>query len=999
MPPILCPTIIGRDEVLGKLEAAVTEGRSGRGGVTVVLGEAGIGKSRLVREVAEAAVRRGLAVLSGRAVDSDSPVAFRPLSHALLGRFRVSGPPESPELRPLRGALGRLVPEWQDQELPAIEQSVVLVAEALVRLLRVVACDGSCLLILEDLHWADAETLAVIEYLADTLASQPVVCIVTLRGDETTPAFALVRSLTARRAVTAIELGPLDDAAVDQMAEACLGMTDLPPMLAEPLRAWAEGVPFLVEELLAAWVEAGVLRPGPSGRWTVASPIVPMLPATFADSVRSRVSALGDDARRVLEAAAVLGRRFDWALLAPLTGLSQEAVISELRACLNAQLISAEADTTQPAFRFRHALTRDAIVGDLLRPERTELFARALRAVEDAHPTLAGPWCELAAELAEACGDTERAARLLHIAGRRALDQGALATAEAALERARVMPVSSQVAMAIDETLTEVLSLAGKVERAIEVGTTLLASREAQAAPTVRRAEVVLRLARAMASSGSWAEASEQIAAARELSSGGDPSLAARTDALAAHVALGESRFEEAVRMAESALRMAEASGVPAVACEALEVIGRRARLHDLAEAEMWFERSRSVAEDHGLTLWRIRALHELASIDVLRTVRLDRLTAARDLAYQSGALMTAAHLDLHICLVLAFHFDSKEGLDVGRRCEEAARRFHLVALLPMALLRQAQCHAIGGDQESMEQAIGKSHAAAGENPDVSAGAWGQCRATLSLLGERREQALEELEAGAALLRDRPEALPWTFRGLWALLRTTEDVDGSGARAELRSSGVTAMPFHRGILGYADAVASGRAGACEEAEAAFAAAETEMAAMAGRGGYGHVARRLVAECALRDGWGDPASWLREAVVFFEDRGQYRVASSCRSLLRDAGVALPRRQRSDRAVSPALRVLGVTAREADVLALVAERLSNKEIGLRLYVSPRTVDKHVQRLLAKTGRKRRSDLVAIAGEARVGGADPSPGAEVSGGRAPPVERPSAGSGPRG
>lgn len=121
--------------------------------------------------------------------------------------------------------------------------------------------------------------------------------------------------------------------------------------------------------------------------------------------------------------------------------------------------------------------------------------------------------------------------------------------------------------------------------------------------------------------------------------------------------------------------------------------------------------------------------------------------------------------------------------------------------------------------------------------------------------------------------------------------------------------------------------------------------------------------------------------------------------SCRSLLRDAGVALPRRQRSDSAVPPALRALGVTARETDVLALVAERLSNREIGLRLYVSPRTVDKHIQRLLAKTGRKQRSDLIAVASDARVGDADPSPGAGVSGGPAPPVETPSPGSGPRG
>ncbi|MFN2504658.1 MAG: response regulator transcription factor [Acidimicrobiales bacterium] len=130
-----------------------------------------------------------------------------------------------------------------------------------------------------------------------------------------------------------------------------------------------------------------------------------------------------------------------------------------------------------------------------------------------------------------------------------------------------------------------------------------------------------------------------------------------------------------------------------------------------------------------------------------------------------------------------------------------------------------------------------------------------------------------------------------------------------------------------------------------------------------------------------------------------ERGGSRSGRTCRSLLRGAGVALPRRQRSDRAVPPALRALGVTAREADVLALVAQRLSNKEIGLRLYVSPRTVDKHVQRLLAKTGRKRRSDLIAVARDARVGGEDPSSGAGVSDGPASPGESRSLGSGSRG
>ena len=150
-----------------------------------------------------------------------------------------------------------------------------------------------------------------------------------------------------------------------------------------------------------------------------------------------------------------------------------------------------------------------------------------------------------------------------------------------------------------------------------------------------------------------------------------------------------------------------------------------------------------------------------------------------------------------------------------------------------------------------------------------------------------------------------------------------------------------------------------------------------MAVLVGPGGYGHLARRLVAECALRDGWGDPLAWLREAVIFFEDRAQDRVAFSCRALLRDVGAALPRRQGSDAVVPAPLRALGLTAREIDVLALVAVRLSNKEIGERLYISPRTVDKHVQHLLAKTGVTTRSELITFGREAGVGTEGPAAG----------------------
>jgi hypothetical protein len=151
------------------------------------------------------------------------------------------------------------------------------------------------------------------------------------------------------------------------------------------------------------------------GRWSTTGPLGSRVPPTFADAVGRRLEALSPPTRDLLHAAAVLGRRFDWSLLPVVTGLDEAAVVAGLRQAVGAQLLTAEAD----GFRFRHALTREAVLGDLLPPERTAIAGRALAAVEQAHPGLPGAWCELAADLAEAAGNGPRAARLLLEAGRR----------------------------------------------------------------------------------------------------------------------------------------------------------------------------------------------------------------------------------------------------------------------------------------------------------------------------------------------------------------------------------------------------------------------------------------------------------------------------------------------------------------------------------------------------------------------------------------------------
>jgi predicted ATPase len=408
MRQVLCPVLVGREDELRVLLGALDGAAAGRGTTALVVGEAGSGKSRLARELSGVASARGLPVLTGRAAAGAVPVAFRPLAEAVLGELRRGGLPDLPELRPFRPALGRLVPEWQPREPLAGAESLVVLAEGILRLLRVLAGDRGCLLVLEDLHWADPETLAVLEYLADNLTGERVLCLATLRSEEGAAGRELAAALAARRAAAVVPLARLEEAAVVGMARACLGAAALPAPVETWLGASADGLPFLVEELLAGLVGAALLVEE-DGRWSTTGPLASRVPPTFAGAVGRRLEGLSPPTRDLLHAAAVLGRRFDWSLLPAVTGLDEPAVVAGLRQAVGAQLLTAEAD----GFRFRHALTRDAVLGTLLPPERTAIAGRALAAVELAHPGLPGVWCELAADLAEAAGNRPRAAGLL----------------------------------------------------------------------------------------------------------------------------------------------------------------------------------------------------------------------------------------------------------------------------------------------------------------------------------------------------------------------------------------------------------------------------------------------------------------------------------------------------------------------------------------------------------------------------------------------------------
>ena len=962
MPSVLCPVLVGRAREVNELRAAVAAVAGERRGSTLFLiGEAGVGKSRLAREALDMARRRGFNVLWGRATPAASQVAFRPLAEALLSQFRDAGPPESPELQPFRPILGRLLPEWRTDGGERADESIVLLAEAVLRVLRVLGRTHGCLIVLEDLHWADPDTMAIVEYLADNLASEPVVCLGTLRAEGSSPGLAVASSLTARRVASAVELSPLSEAEVSAMARACLGSASLPGEFEAILQECADGLPFLVEELLAGAAGAGVVVQTDHG-WRVEPGFEPAVPRTLVATVVERLDALGPSARAALGAAAVLGRRFDWTILPIITELPDQEVLAALGRATAAQLLVCE-QRGPGSFRFRHALTRDAVLGQLVAAERAFLARRALAAVERIHPQLEDDWCELAAQLAVQAGDREGAAPLLLQAGRRSLARGALATAETTLGRALEMAIDNRaLALDIQDALCETLSSAGKVDRALEVGDTLVAQLESQPGPTQKLCQVHLRLAGAAATACHFDVAETHLARVSALA-GPDESVTARAEVISALILFGRGDPERAAEAARRALAAAERAGLHAVACEALEVVGRAARLGDLDRAEAAFVRAHAIAMEHGLTLWRVRALFELGTLDLLRGREVDRLLAARELALTTGALAVAAQVDLHIAGWYAMRLDGAHAVQAARSCADVAGRFGMHQLLAIALVFEADGLARLGRRDDMETQLQKAFALRGDDPEVCAMAWAHVRARSSLIQENRRRALQELETAIGYFRRLPTAPAVIGRAYWVVLRAVDGQDGETALAELQASGATANFLIRGYTHLAEAVLLGRAGRRTDAEDAFARGDETLAPIAWHRQFG---RRLVADAAIADGWGEPAAWLQQALPVFEDHGHDEIAAACRSLLRRAGAPVPRRG-SASGLPAGLRSLGVTAREAEVLVLVGEGLPNREIAARLYLSPRTVERHIANLTVKAGVGTRSELIAFAARA--------------------------------